>query len=55
MEPNEMFNLLNDIPIEGQIVKKNKAIMPAILISIAIISIGYLVYKKHQRNELKKE
>jgi hypothetical protein len=54
MEPTEMYKLLNNIPLEGETFPKRNNLVPLIIISLSVITIGYLLYQNYKLTEKKK-
>ena len=54
MEPTEMYKLLNNIPLEGETIVKKNNLVPLIIITLTVVTIGYLYYQNYKLSEKKK-
>jgi len=49
-----MFKLLNNIPLEGEMITKKNNLVPLIIISLSVLAIGYILYQNYTLTEKKK-
>lgn len=54
MEPTEMYKLLNNIPLEGEMIPKKNNLAPIVIITLTALTIGYLLYQNYKLSEKKK-
>ena len=54
MEPTEMYKLLNNVPLDGEMIPKKNNLVPIVIITLTAVTIGYLLYQNYKLTEKKK-